>query len=275
MAATSKRLLLRGAEILLSKSRISVSPVTRCLLKTPLIYPEEQVFLKVDELSALERLIENGVEIVMDVDPADKLKPKPASGKGPFVYTLQIRNDAAGYKKDFHFYQAAAESATQYQADFVRWDAFKPTWGLKVSPGFFVKLRAIFTDPWFAGHGHSSRIARSDNDTLRVEVGRDALRIFFNSVEDQPATIGFDDPPAEWSDPAPTTYLSKDLAPILFNLADAAVSGDVEIAGNEHALGFRYENEIGKYEIAVPTLVDAEQRKRDAALFIGFGKPQP
>ena len=71
------------------------------------------------------------------------------------------------------------------------------------------------------------------------------------------------------TEPHTARYLSKDLGPnILFNLADAPVSGAVTMAGNDHALVFTYETPIGQFEIAAPTLDEAGENRVSTCLLL-------
>jgi hypothetical protein len=94
------------------------------------------------------------------------------------------------------------------------------------------------------------------------------------------ANLGLSKPPVE-SFPFPTplksftkestvSFLSKDLGPILFNLADAQISDQVTISGNRHALVLSYSTDLGEVEIAVPAL---QGKERDKTLFRAIGKP--
>ena len=58
-----------------------------------------------------------------------------------------------------------------------------------------------------------------------------------------------------------TEHLSKDIAPVLFNLADVHSDGAIEVSGNDMALVFSYKNDCGAFKIAVPT---AERKKKTA-----------
>ena len=58
-----------------------------------------------------------------------------------------------------------------------------------------------------------------------------------------------------------TSHLSKDIAPVLYNLADLNTTGPIEVSGNDQALVVSYRNDVGSFKIAVPT---AERRKKSA-----------
>ena len=92
--------------------------------------------------------------------------------------------------------------------------------------------------------------------------------------EDSPfETFSFPEPIKTLKRTQITTYFSKDLAPILFNLADAHTDSTVTMAGNAHVIVFRYATTVGKFEIAVPTL-DTKRKHRDGTLFYALDRQQ-
>jgi hypothetical protein len=140
---------------------------------------------------------------------------------------------------------------------------------------WFGNLRHVWADRWFAELGRYNQIIRPHNATLGVRVTAEKLEIIYNRQKGHP-------PPSE-SFPVPspiksvneaqeTVYFSKDLAPILFNLADADIKGSAAIEGNRHVLVFRYGTSVGEFEIAIPTLTE-DQAQRDETLFCRWRGP--
>ena len=56
---------------------------------------------------------------------------------------------------------------------------------------------------------------------------------------------------------------SKDIAPILYNLADTAVTGSIAISGNEQAVLIEFGTDMGRYQIAIPTAIEYKRKKAD------------
>ena len=137
-----------------------------------------------------------------------------------------------------------------------------------MSGPWFANLRQEWTDRWFAELGRYNQITRKHNAVLELKVTADELRLVFNRHPDTSASeiFEFATQIPDLLEPETTAYLSKDLAPILFNLADAPVSGPVAMAGNKHAFVFTYETAVGQFEIAVPTFDEAGE-ERDGTLF--------
>ena len=69
-------------------------------------------------------------------------------------------------------------------------------------------------------------------------------------------------------------HLSKDLAPVLYNLADANMNGSISVMGNSDAIVFSYANDIGEFQIAVPTATrlgkDGKRAVRNSNAFSEF-----
>ena len=56
---------------------------------------------------------------------------------------------------------------------------------------------------------------------------------------------------------------SKDIGPILYNLADTAVTGSINISGNEQAVLVEFKTDMGCYQIAIPTASEYKRKKAD------------
>ena len=101
---SAKRLLLRGKErdVLLSGSRVSVSPVTRCVLNEPLIDKGDTVFLRVLERATIEQWIETKEITLLRAEPKHRLKHTERSERAS--YKLSVSNSISGFTKFLHFY---------------------------------------------------------------------------------------------------------------------------------------------------------------------------
>ena len=110
---------------------------------------------------------------------------------------------------------------------------------------------------------------------MEMTVSSKKLFIAFNLHEDHSAieALELPEPIKALKTLNKTAYFSKDLAPILFNIADAQINGAVNIAGNAHAVVFRYATTVGQFEIAVPTL-DAKRKHRDGTMFYALDRQQ-
>jgi hypothetical protein len=272
---SAKRLLLRGKErdILLSGSRVSVSPVTRCILNDALIDRNDTVFLRVLERSKIEQWIETKEITLLRAEPKQRLKAAATEERAS--YKLAVTNTVSGFTKFLHFYDHTPDkNISHFQADFQR-DKFEAEWSVKVGKEWFAVLRQVWADKWFAELGRFNQILRPHNAIMELKVAAKKLYVGFYLEENHLAMEEFDfpDPIKTVKQMKKTAYFSKDLAPILFNLADAHTNSSVTMAGNAHAIVFRYATTVGRFEIAVPTL-DAKRKHRDGTLFYALDRRQ-
>lgn len=266
---TSKRLLLkRTNELLLSQARSEVSVVTRCSLKKPLTDTEMTVRLNSNDRVRIEEWIETGEYVHLTAIPDDKLGPAPTPTS---VRGLQVINRRTSKEKNLHFHPLNDESSGSFQAEFKR-DTFVPDWSFEVAADWTSSIRRRWANNWFEGLGRHNQIKRRHNRRLKVIVSQREFTIIYNmdGTIHPKEVIQLPEGVNGASVETETLYFSKDLGPVLFNLADALIEGPLTIAGNSHALVFRYSTGIGEFEIAVPTLVHDDQR--DGSLFYGLGK---
>ncbi len=271
---SSKRLLLRGKtrEAIFSGSLMTVSPVTRCILNEPLIEEGDAVFLRTTERVQIEGWYETGELALLQAEPEFRLER--ATKLEAAAYKLTVKNAITGSTKHLHFYLHSPDNVTHHQAEFRR-EAFEPTWRAEVSGEWFGNVRQEWGDKWFAELGRYNQITRKNNAVLQLKVTDNEFHVIFNRHPDASASEVFEFPKQIriFAQPQTTTYLSKDLAPILFNLADAPASGPVTVAGNNHAIVFTYNTSVGQFEIAVPTL-DGTGKHRDSTLFYAADRKQ-
>lgn len=252
------KLLIRGKQkdIILSNSKSGVSVVTRCVPKHFLLTNKDEVFLRVVERNRVERLVETGEMQITAATPEITLKRSKKTEK--FCYELALTNKHAKRPLTLHFYDTKpyAGSMTGFQADF-DFTSFKPIWTFSVEPHWFGAFREKMLDKWFTQLGSGNRPNRANNRHMEVTVTVSEFELLFNisdygkANDRMPANISF----SNKSDKLSTCYLSKDIGPVLFNLADVVCNKQIEVKGNEDAIVFEYENDIGRFHIAVPCAV--------------------
>jgi hypothetical protein len=226
------------------------------------------VFLLSSGRELIEQWLETGEISLMRSDPQQGLAEAPGEAA---TLVLEVTNGIEQEKKVLRFRPHNPGSKNMdYQADFKR-EEFQPDWNVILHPAWFSHVRQVWADRWFAGLGRYNQIIRSHNERLVLRVTAEKLEIIFNRQEgghQSPSeAFAFPDP----IEPPPkllqeTTYFSKDIAPVLFNIADAEIDGAITMAGNKHAFVLRYQTRSGEFEIAVPTLND-DETARDETLF--------
>jgi hypothetical protein len=125
--------------------------------------------------------------------------------------------------------------------------------------------KALLADPSYARTVRNW--VKKDNAMLILKVASNGLTIVYNQEDtNDPASappITFQFPnPIKAKCPCESSFASKDIGPVLFNLADVPVIGDIIVSGNRHAIVFGYQTQSGRYETAIPTLLPC-WRERD------------
>lgn len=259
------KLLIRGAhgDVILSGSKTDLSVVTSCKPATALIGKNDQVFLRVMERSVIERMLDTGEIHLLKALPQSGLKRSSADAK--YTYELMLDNGIGGKAQTLHFYDAKQKAGmlTGFQAGF-DFDAWKPDWTFRVQPVWFGKLREQMLDVWFSSLGAGKQPNRPSNLIMQAVVTAKSFGLVFNIHDEKvaPQHKQVADVKLKTTKRThKTEHLSKDVAPVLFNLADVHSDGMIEVSGNEQALVFAYKNDLGTFKIAVPT---AERKKKTA-----------
>lgn len=259
------KLLIRGAQgdVILSGSKTNLSVVTSCKPVMPLVDKSDQVFLRVMERSIVERMLDTGEIHLIKASPQTGLKQSTAEAK--YAYELTLDNGVSRKLQTLHFYDAkqTAGMLTGFQVDF-EFDAWKPNWSFDVDAIWFGKLREKMLDEWFSTFGTGKQPNRPSNLILNVLVTTKSFGLTFNMHDEELAPQRMLDVNVSFKDKASTlktVHLSKDIAPVLFNLADVQCDGKIEVSGSSQAIVFAYKNDLGTFKIAVPT---AERKKKSA-----------
>ena len=160
---------------------------------------------------------------------------------------------------------AGAVLGFQPTFDFSAW---KPAWQVEVEPVWFGQLREKLLDGWFASFGGGTQLARATNQAMRLSLDGKQLVIGFNFDPKQDAAGPAASMPFPTGHDASWLHLSRDIAPTLYNIADAEIVGKATLSGNEDAVVISYSTAVAAFSIAVPTAsVTAKGVARNAAGF--------
>ena len=264
---TPRRLLIRGKQkdIIYSNMRMDCCVVIRCEPVVSLASKSMNIYLKTEERKHIDNAISNGELELMTAIPNSKLNPVTGALHD---FTLQISNQFNSRSHILHFYEqgrANNSATTNHQGDF-NWAAFKATWKTKIDINWLVKLRAEFLDEWFSKLGKTTQIARDNNYVFTLEFTEKKLITKFNigktgGSASRPFDLVTSLPKGENS--LSLSLRSKDIGPILYNLADTAVTGSINISGNEQAVLVEFKTDMGRYQIAIPTASEYKRKKAD------------
>lgn len=250
-----RRLLLRGDEgdVLFSALGCELSVVVICK-PSLMLGIKESVYLKPSTCGFVEEAICSGSFELMRSKPSDRLKT--VSGK-PHSHELAIQDHALGKVRKLQFYPIGHKQAEPEEGWQTNFDvgSFQPEWKAEVDAGWFAKLRAEHLDEWFSTLGRDKQIKRKNNQLFEVSVSREQFIIRYNidatgnaPTHAMPVCASLEGDADSWK----CSVRSKDLAPVLFNLADVALLGMAEISGNGEALVVKFKTTMGEYVIAVP-----------------------
>jgi hypothetical protein len=261
----NRRLVLRGRDILLSAQRSDASMVT-ILTPTHRLVPKktDEFYMKTEHLRTLEEWIENKTIAARISIPS--LSVGKADAKTKANYMLEVENSATKTKKArLFFYKIGRKETNQNstgQVDFNQ-SSLKPVWEFKVGRDWLVKLRNNTLDAWFRNAASGKKIKRVENAVF--ELGVSSTRFVIGWEID--ATDKHPNEPYDLPTKAKTpnanffTFLisSKDLAPVLYNICDLSIMGDVKFAGDDAAMTIKFATQMGSFCIAIPT---AKQTKK-------------
>lgn len=270
-----RRLLIRGkqGDILLSSMRSDVGAVTRCVPNQSLLPKHINAYMRTNERGIIEQWVTDNQIWLMSAHAHDKLT---AVKNERFIFRLDLTNTALPKSKatTLHFYeQGRAEDADAVttQTDF-KFSEFQPLWSAQLDTKWFVNLRATFLDKWFRQMGKNTQLKRENNWKFKFDVKAKSISITYDM--DATGIVPVRDFVAH-TDVAPKSAISfevraKDIAPILYNVADASAVGSILVSGNDNAVVIAYQTEVGSYTIAIPTWAErqlADGKKTSPLLF--------
>lgn len=256
---SAKKLLINGADgtLLLSGTKQKSSVVTRCRTQVSLVGKTDHVFLRINDRARLEHWLETSEVHVRPVSPVQGLEK--AAGTEKFTHRLTLKGDKPKADLRMHFYDVRKKATLpiSYQASF-KFDTFKPDWSCTLTQDWFGKLREHMLDKWFVSLGSGTQIKRENNKIMWLSVSGKKISLRFNATDAQAVAPTCDMPGGKhWQGDKKThetQHLSKDIAPVLYNLSDMHVIGDITISGNSHALVFAYKSDMGEFHTAVPAV---------------------
>lgn len=247
-----KKLIFRGQnrDIIMSGSRIRCSVVTRC---KPHDFPFTQrssAFLQYAGLCLIERMIETGEIFLSRYRSSIKYEQKDSLLRHGI--TISRNNETFQSHLDFYDVIDNADLKSSFQSMF-KFDELTREWGFHVSPTWIATLRQGLLERWFDTLGKSKQVKRQNNQIFRFIVDTDKLNIGFNISQNGKHPL-FEIPINRIGrGKIVHDFLSKDIAPVLYNLSNTQIEGDILFAGNASAMTINYTTKAGKYEIAIPT----------------------
>lgn len=267
---SARRLMLRGkqGDLLFSCMRRERSVVVICKPTSKLAPKGKSIYLQTVVRGYIEDAMASGSFEMMRSTPADKLLT--VTGKA-HTHMLTTHDAVLGKSRAIHFYEVGRKqdnAENNWQATF-RADLFKPSWSMAVDADWLIKLRAEHLDEWFITLGRNTQLKRENNFFFGVSVTTNqfSLRYNIDATGDAPVhTMPAKPKMLAGGKTHECKIRSKDIAPVLYNLADMPLMGKAEISGNADALVIKFKTAMGEYLIAVPTL--RKPTANDTPLFV-------
>lgn len=257
---TPRRLLLcaKTNSILLSNMRRSRG-VTIVAKPNAMQLPAVDTYLKTRDRWRLEEMVA-GVEIELMRAKSDK-RLLPIDGK-LHSHILELENTGTGETQRLYFYEKgrARDNATNNWQGSINTATFKADWSASVDTGFFETLRDQHLDRWFATLGKNTQLNRENNRATQLVITADQLTLDFNQQtlgETPVVTLPIVAKLHKTATSLVYSFRQKDLAPVLFNLADTAATSTINIEGNADAMLITFCTNVAAYVIAVPTICEA------------------
>lgn len=253
---TPRRLLLcaKTNSVMLSNMRRSRG-VTIVAKPHAMQLPAEDTYLKTRDRWRLEDMVAGGELELMRAKSDNRLLPVDGQLHS---HILELENTGTGEGQRLYFYEKGRkrDHATNNWQGTIAPASFKAEWSATVTTDFFVTLRELHLDVWFRTLGRNGQIKRENNRATQLVVTADELTIDFNqqTIGGTPAVTV---PIAAKLHNAATSltysFRHKDLAPVFYNLADAATTSEISIKGNTDAMLISFSTSVAAYTIALPT----------------------
>jgi hypothetical protein len=268
-----KRVLFRKKQkdILLSENRTACSVVTQVKPIESILTSSKDVFLRVQDRRYLEKLIIQQQDLSLYTTNDKSKIPVVRDTEVKASHKLIVEHKLLKTRRAIYFY--TLEQRGEYtceQADVNSDYKSSALWTATVDKHWLENLYVGFVGGWL--NEYSKHITRPKYKTILAELGRTQLvfkhtgergNLTSASKQFEIATIG------KTSKPIKPLFLTKDLLPVLANLAAIDIVGNVKISANEDLLVLSYKTALASYTVTVPTC--SISAKRNSAAFAAYG----
>src|SRR5262245_35970388 len=247
---SEKIALITGNTIWFSQAHLRSSVTTRCVARVPPIDDGETALIVA---GSLEEQIRNGELAYVGGVTSDTIRRVGKCYRLPFTDLVSTTRKALAFEVRNRSVLIPVFAGEKFEAE----------WEFQEPAHWFSSGVGRWAAEYFDGLGQHNHITRANNTILGLRVDAGALSIEFNSARE---AIQFSAPVASIREAYDAIHFSKDLGPVLYRLAQVDPIGPIKISGNKHVLVCRYSTGVGAFEIAVPTL-DPATNRRDHTLF--------
>jgi len=186
----------------------------------------------------------------------------PISGGG-FTHSLRIdvstgANGSTPKQVTIYFHRERTDRPPMDQVDVID-DSTTPTWHRTVKADWFKQFNAAFTNNWV--NSHARYINRPHQSLLDIQFGIGSITVnFFNLEGAYDITTKVDVPDGKNMNGFRRSFLSKDFAIAMLQIADLPVIGEIEISLLPGYLRISYETEVGLYRVYIPVVKSNGER---------------
>jgi hypothetical protein len=248
----------RRNDFLLSNVQGVGGLVTRATPKIAVLEsPTDDIALSSISRRALEKYVVSTKSFrLVEVDHQRDIAVIPLSGDRDITHCTSLRvptaegNDSTE-KIALHFHRESTNRSRFTQMDVVDNETSQPQWHRVVKPAWFRSFNAAFTDNWVCSHAR--HINRPHQSVIEVQFWRSAFKVnFFNLEGQNDLTTEVEVPTGAMSSCGRRSFLSKDFAIAMLQLADLPIVGDVQIVLYPSFLKISYETAVGSYSVYLP-----------------------
>ena len=222
-------------------------------------------YLKTSERHVIEEYITNSELELMKATPEKSLKK---STDQKYSFELATSNPFTGGKRNFHFYKTGRtedKPEISWQTYYEPFN-FYSEWKTVVDAEWFNTLRIEWLEEWFTKLGKNTQIKRENNFLFYISLDANGFNWRYNI--DKTGISPVYKIPAKMPSKLITgeyKFRSKDMAVVLYNIADLPIQKSVTISGNHDAMMFEFKTDIGHYKIIVPVHFDKKHKIEDTA----------
>ena len=255
----------------MSENITTCSVVTVVKPKASILASSKDVFLRVQDRRYLEQAVIQQQDLSIYTANDKSKVPVLRDTEVKASHRLVLENKLLRSRRAIYFY--ALDTVGEYsraQADVNVEYVEAAQWTGTVDKLWIENLYVGFVGSWLAEYGE--HITRPKHKTIRVEFGRTQLAFKHYgergnlTTPSKPFVIAN---VANTSKPIKPLFLTKDLMPVLANLAAAEIDGSVKIAVYEDVLKLSYKTALATYTVSVPTCTISA--KRNSAAFAAYG----
>jgi hypothetical protein len=254
----------------LSLSRGSCSVVTIAVPNKPIMTVKEDVYLGVSDSKYIqENLIYSGNINFFDTDTKEKLvEIKDEEEKA--VFKIQFENTITKKYRFVRFYPITnyGLEASKEQPIIKRDLKFKPTFSTKVDLAWLNELNANFLSRWINGYGKN--IKRPQHTQFKLSFTKTGLVIGYDyRAQKYELNVKVPVKSSTSSRNLSVDVRSKDIVPVLHNLVNTELIGQLAITADANVVMFTYKTANASFVVAVPTC--NEKGKLNTTYFEGYG----